>query len=217
MSLNPVVIDVNHANRINVDAVARAGIVAIIHKASQGAAFADEAYALRRKMARTAGLEWGAYHFNSGQAVNLQVEQFFKVADPDERTVMVLDYEDNNRSPMMFRQMIDFLGLADQKLGRPVDLYSGNRIKEAIAHANIADISLLAERRLWLCQYGPTAKLQDVHGRKLPWSKYWLWQYTGDGEGLPPHTVSGAEPGTDLSVFSGTPEELRASWVPLTS
>ena len=35
---------------------------------------------------------WGAYCFNTGEPVADQVDEFFKVADPDDQTLMALDF-----------------------------------------------------------------------------------------------------------------------------
>lgn len=90
----PRVVDISHHNIVKDFAlVAAAGIWGVIHKATQGRAYRDPDYAMRRKAATNAGLLWGAYHFNTGDAVELQVENFIKTAQPDERRLMVLDYE----------------------------------------------------------------------------------------------------------------------------
>ncbi|MGY3081997.1 hypothetical protein ACVWZZ_008405 [Bradyrhizobium sp. LM6.10] len=105
----------------------------MIHKATQGRAYRDPDYATRRKAATNAGLLWGAYHFATGDAVELQIENFIKTAQPDERTLMVLDFEDNRPSNMSPQQAVEFLRQLEARLGRRGAIYSGNRLKESLA------------------------------------------------------------------------------------
>ena len=182
----------------------------VIHKSSQGSTLADNAYARRRKDAVQAGLLWGAYHFNTGGDIGNQVNWFFQCAQPDANTLMVLDFEDNPRRNMTIQQAVAFLHAVEQKLGRKAAIYSGNRLKESVGALGPLDRAYLTSHRLWLCQYGPRAKLPKG------WDKYWLWQYTGDGIGQQPHYVPGITVpggrGIDLNIYNGTKEQLTAEW-----
>jgi len=214
----PRVADISHYNRVTDLAAAKAfGIRGIIHKASQGLTYRDEEYARRRVMAADAGLLWGAYHFNTGHDVAEQVENFLEAADPDDNTLLCLDFEDNPNSNMSIRQAAQFIELVEQQAGRQVVLYSGNRLKTQIVKADAATVAVIARCRFWLCQYGPTPKLRDDGGRPLPFGEApWLWQYTGDGKGPAPHSVPGIDipghPGIDVNHFFGADDELDAQW-----
>lgn len=209
--MQPRVVDISHHNVVkDLGAAAGAGIWGVIHKASQGRAYADPDYASRRTAAKAAGMLWGAYHFNTGDDVKTQVDWFLAKAAPDDKTLLVLDYEDNRPSNMNIEQAVDFLRLIEQKVGRPAAIYSGNRIKETIGHLGPAERDYLCSHRLWLCQYGPVAKLPPG------FSKWWLWQYTGDGIGPQPHNVPGivaGNGGIDLNAYDGTREQLEAEWL----
>jgi lysozyme len=204
----PRVADISHHNVVtNFGKAAEAGLWGIIHKASQGRAYVDPTYGPRRPEAVAAGLLWGAYHFNTGDPVDQQVDNFMHAANPDASTLMVLDYEDNRLSQMSIHQAIEFLHLLEQRLGRKGAIYSGNRVKETIDALDAGDKAYLCAHRLWLCQYGPHAVLP--HG----WSKYWLWQYTGDGIGPTPHWIAGIQgSGIDLNTYAGTREQFIAEW-----
>jgi lysozyme len=195
-------------------ALAAAGIYGLIHKATQGLGVKDAAYAPRVRNARLAGLLTGAYHFNTGDTISGQINHFFDVAQPDAKTLMALDFEDNRASQMTLAQAVQFLQLADEKLGRPVWIYSGNRIKETICNASAEVRATFAKRKFWLCQYGPHAKMTDANGHPLPWTAPTLWQFTGDGVGLPPHTLPGIlTKGIDINSYAGTKEQLALDWV----
>lgn len=218
MTMTPRVADIYHGDVVGgsgpalagFQAAAAAGLWGVIHKASQGSAYKDSSYARRRSAALEAGLLWGAYHFNDGSSVKTQVDNFFDAAIPDDKTMMCLDYEDNPRSNMTIGMAVDFLRYAEDRLGRKLVIYSGNRLKENIGRLTASDQQYVTSHRLWLCQYGTHAVLP--HGFKT----YWLWQYTGDGVGQPPHSIAGITvpggKGIDLNVFDGTRDELVASW-----
>lgn len=201
----PMVADIYHGDEVSdLKATASAGIKAIIHKATQGASIVDKAYDDRRKAARQHGLLWGAYHFANDENVEAQVENFLKIAAPDDNTLLALDFEPNRNNTMSLEQAREFMQLVFEKTGRRPVLYSGNLIKEELGRTIDP---FFAQHRLWLCQYGPTAKLPPT------WKKYWLWQYTGDGIGPLPHGIAGLRGEIDLNLYDGTPEQLAAEWV----
>lgn len=194
----PNVIDIYHGNIVHdFAALKAAGIQGVIHKASQGTRYADPAYTARRKLATDAGLLWGAYTFNTGESVQAQIDEFFSHAEPDDQTLMALDFEDNPHSQMSLFQAKQFLDLADTKLGRKLVLYSGNRIKDLLG--NHAD-AFFGSHRLWLPQYGPVAKTQPS------WIAPWLWQYSESGR------LPGTDGAIDLNFYSGNATQLAHDW-----
>jgi len=205
----PRVVDISHHNSGKFDfaAVAKAGVWGVIHKASQGRSYVDPTYADRRNAVRGAGLLWGAYHFNTGESVTAQVDNFMKAAKPDASTLMVLDFEDNPSSQMSIQQAVEFLRTLEIRLGRKGAIYGGNRIKENVGKLDTSDRAYITSHKLWLCQYGPKAVLPPG------WSKYWLWQFTGDGIGPTPHSIAGIPGnGIDINTYDGTREQLTAEW-----
>jgi GH25 family lysozyme M1 (1,4-beta-N-acetylmuramidase) len=211
------VADLNHANPIDVTRLRAAnwnGIQCegIIHKASQGAGYRDPKYGDRRLDAVRAGFLWGAYHFNSGEDVAAQVHLFLSAAAPASDTALFLDFEDNLKSQMTLAQALEFLDRVDQAVGRRCGIYTGNRIKETILGATAAQRDFLAAHALWGCQYGTAWKHMDAKGNRLPWVSRFLWQYTGDGIGSPPHTLDGLQNGSDLSTFNGSRADLEKLW-----
>lgn len=217
MALTPLVADMNHANSVDFGALAKAGAVGVIHKATQGQ-FVDDEYKKRRVLAEAAGLAWGAYDFNTGDSVASQVARFLQTAQPDFETSMWLDFEDNKVSQMSLAQAQEFLDRVDQAIGRPCGIYSGNRAKELLVNASAPSVEFFGQHPLWLCQYkivrGEVSleELNKLIALPLAWKEYFLLQYTGDGIGPMPHTMPGLEAGADLSVFNGSAADLRARW-----
>lgn len=196
--MNLKVLDISHHNDVSsFDDIKAAGIVGIIHKATQGRGMIDKMYSPRRQAALDAGLLWGAYHFNSGEDVQAQVDHFFEVAAPDDATLMALDFEDYPASNMSIKQAKQFLQIADDKLGRKLVLYSGNRIKDLMDDATD---DFLGGHRLWLAQYGPAPHPQ------ASWDKQWLWQYSEHGQ------LNGASGAIDLNSYDGDDGTLIAEW-----
>lgn len=195
--MTPKVIDIYHGNVIHdFAALKAAGILGIIHKCTEGL-YVDPMYALRRKAATDAGLLWGAYSFNTGASVDAQIQNFFSHAEPDQNTLMALDFEDNPHSQMSIDQARSFLTQGEAKLGRKLVLYSGNRVKDLLGRK--IDSSL-GSNRLWLAQYGPAPIVQPS------WTKQWLWQYSERGR------LPGTDGALDLNVYDGTPEQLTTEW-----
>ena len=192
----PNVIDIYHGNIINdFTALAEAGIQGVIHKCTQGAGYADPMYAARRKLATNAGLLWGAYSFNTGEAVDAQVRQLLSHAEPDATTLVALDFEDNPHSQMSIDQARAWLTQIEASLGRKAVLYSGNRVKDLL---DSRIDTYLGSHRLWLAQYGPVARVQ------VSWSNYWLWQYSESGQLL------GTDGAVDFNFYKGA--NLASEW-----
>lgn len=209
MIIKPMVVDLYHGDDVRDFAAAKAaGVIGIIHKATQGTAYRDPLHDARRKAATDAGLLWGSYHFNTGESAAAEVAAFLSAAQPDTNTLMALDFEANKGHVLTLQYARDFLSLLDAKIGRHAVLYSGNAIKEKLGNA--LDVTF-SSRRLWLCQYGPTWKM----GPLKSWQRPWLWQYTDGTAGPGPRSVPGI-PGAggkvDLNHYEGSADDLRTEW-----
>lgn len=220
MSISPRVVDMFHGDDlVHGDPVAAfkqmedAGYWGVIHKANQGVGSADPAFADRMKAVAQTTMARGAYHFNTGDTVTGQLEHFFDVVQPDAKTMMALDFEDNRASNMSLAQAVDFLMRGKEMLKRSLWIYSGNRIKELIVNASAEVRQVFGSCPLWLCEYGPVARMTDVNGHPLPWAKPTLWQFTGDGVGPLPHTVPGMTTrGLDINSYDGTRDQFVKDW-----
>src|SRR5580765_2996828 len=97
-----VVIDLSHHNRSpDFQKAKAAGIVGVIHKASEGLTYVDPTYASNRRKALAAGLLWGAYHFGSGGNPKGQADHFLDVVAPGPADLLVLDFEESFSGPTM--------------------------------------------------------------------------------------------------------------------
>jgi lysozyme len=197
--MTPNVIDIYHGNTVNDFAALKvAGVLGVIHKCTQGANVVDPAYAARRKAATDAGLLWGAYTFNTGEPIILQIKNFISHAEPDANTLMCLDFEDNPHSQMSIAQARQFLTSFNAQMGRKAVLYSGNRIKDLLG---VQVDHVFGSHRLWVPQYGPAAKTQ------ASWAgNWWLWQYTDKG------SLPGTDGAIDLSYYPKSAAQLAIDW-----
>jgi lysozyme len=199
-----VVIDISHHNgNPDFGQIAAAGIVGVIHKATQGLTFKDQMYETNKQKALDAGLLWGAYHFGTGGDGSNQADFFLGLVDPGPDTLLVLDYEPNTQgATMSLADARAFVSQVNDKLGRFPGLYSGSLIKQQLG--NNKD-PVLAQCFFWLAQYGPTAVVP------ANWPAWTLWQYTDGNLGPQPHTVPGIG-ACDRDKFNGDLQGLKTLW-----
>jgi len=202
-TINPMVVDLSHWDPADdYDAVANAGIVGCIYKATEGQSYTDPTYVSQQRAAKDAGLMWGAYHFADASNVNGQIDNFMRFACPDPDELFCLDWEDNGGDTMSLANVKTWIWEVEKQLGREGQtvVYGGNTIKE---RGNGDPV--LTSRRLWLCQYGSSAVLPEGY------DKYWLWQYTDGVYGPSPHSIDGIGP-CDINHYAGSSKQLMAEW-----
>jgi lysozyme len=200
-----VIVDISHHNgKIDFMKVAKAGIVGVIHKATQGLRFIDPQYHRNRERALAAGLFWGAYHYGTLADSAKQADHFLHTVNPEAQTLLVLDYEPNGKSTMTLAQAREFVTRVNNITGRFPGLYSGSLIKEKLANKPVDPI--LSQCFLWIAQYGPAPT-----GIPPTWPTWTLWQYTDGNVGPEPRSVDGIG-ACDRDQFNGSLARLRRLW-----
>jgi len=195
------IIDVSHNNGQNLDfAAAKAGgILAVIHKVTQGQGFTDPMYATNRAAIEAAGLMLGAYHFGDGSDGTVQANRFLAAVGPLSGVPLVLDLEANLTGPVMTPAQADaFVSTIRQRTGRLPIVYTGRWFLGGHVDAT------LTQCPLWLPEYGDDPVLP------AGWTNWSLWQFTDGAVGAPPPV-----PGIghcDRSRFDGDEAALRAFW-----
>lgn len=198
------IIDLSHYNQ-NPDFTAAKGdgILAVIHKATQGTSYFDPTYLAHRTSAQSADLLWGAYHFGTGADGVEQADFFLQKVQPAPDTLLVLDLEANPQgTSMSLVEARAFVTHIQSVTGRWPGLYAGAYLKELIGAGYD---SVLANCWFWLAQYGPTAVVPPN------WTTWTMWQYTDGAAGPNPTPVAGIGP-CDRDTFQGTVDELRQLW-----
>jgi lysozyme len=188
------IIDLSHFNADpNFSTAKSAGVVAVIHKATQGIAFVDPTYAARSAQAAAAGLLWGAYHFATGDDPVQQADFFLKQAATG---LLALDFEENpDGASMTLAQAQTFVERIRSATGRWPGIYGSDYLRESIGGAKTA----LSNCWLWIADYSPQVSAP------AGWNEWTLWQFTS----------AAAIPGIgqcDESRFNGTPPLLREFW-----
>jgi lysozyme len=202
------IVDIFHQNNVDFDRVKAAGIVAIIHKGTEGSRFKDGEYQNRRAHAKELGFLWGGYHFVSGEDVTDQVENFLSYAKPKDDELVALDFEPSSSGPnMTLEQAHQFVRLLQTELGRSPVVYGGGMLRDALGSQ---DDAILAKCPLWYARYTDV----PIGIPRQIWPTFTLWQYTDGNSGSVPHAVDGIGR-CDRNRFSGTEDDLRTAW-PLT-
>ena len=190
--------------------VKAAGIVAIIHKATEESRFKDSEYQNRRAHAKELGFLWGAYHFASGEDVTDQVDNFLSHAQPKDDELVALDFEPSSSGPnMTLEQAHQFVQLVQNELGRFPVVYGGRLLRDTLG---LQRDDLLSKCPLWYARYSGTDTPIGIPPQI--WPTFTLWQYTDGNRGSVPHSVDGIGR-CDRNRFSGTEDDLRNAW-PLT-
>ena len=222
------IIDLNHSSTVTdfVQARTRSGILAAIHKVSEGATWVDPLYKSRRAQALAAGLLWGGYHFGTRQYTGAQqANAFLAWAQPDPATLMALDLEPNERAPdntMTVAQAEEFVATILRATGRLPMIYTHPKWANGAPYGrtgitlgqSIGPQSILASCDLWLADYRPTPEVPQAWTRR-GWR---IWQYAGDNAkggggalGYMSQTVAGIGR-CDRNLFNGDASGLYQYW-----
>jgi lysozyme len=220
------VIDISHNVRVSdFAAVRRAGILAVIHKTTEGFDWYDPSYASRKVEAERAGLLWGGYHFGTRQYPGAkQAQAFLSAVQPGPKTLLALDLEPNDQNPrntMTVAQAEEFVRVVQQQTGRLPLLYThvawadGERFGRRGLRLDrpIERNSILARCDLWLADLGEEPRVPYAWQR----SGWLLWQYlANESENDAAHgSIPRAIPGIthcDRNLFNGDAQALYRYW-----
>jgi lysozyme len=206
MPLLNAILDLSHHNTVtSFDEARNAGILGIIHKATEGATYVDANYTGLRPRALSAGLLWGAYHFGVQGKVEAQVDHFLNIVNPGPTDLLVLDFEPNPREgTMKLTEAEAFVTRVKKQTGRWPGVYSGQSfLQEQLK--NRTDTPL-KNCFLWIARYSTELpKIPDA------FSTFSLWQYTDGNAGSQPHQVPGIGR-CDRNKFNGDEVQLRSLW-----
>lgn len=207
-----VVIDISHYQKqVDLPKVKEGGILAVIHKCTQGITMVDDRYAERQPIAEKAGLLWGAYHFGENAPGREQAQFFLRNVNLDGKTVCVLDWEKYTvkvkdkdgktkviDKTMTAEQAKDFIQEFHRHTGMYPGLYGGISLKQFMGeHPD----PIFQKCWLWFSSY--TRKIKEI---PQPWTAYTLWQYTSAVH------AQGVEGCCDHNFYTGDVASLRNFW-----
>ena len=190
------VVDISHwQDNVNFEAMAQAGVVGVIHKATEGSSYIDANYSGRKKSATEAGLLWGAYHFLRPGDMVQQAKHFVNTAGSID--IYAADHEDPEVS---LNDLKTFLREVKRLTGTTPIIYSGHVIKEQVGSHPDPELGQYA---LWLAHYTTAS---SPSWPKQIWPEWWLWQYTDKG------SCPGISGNCDLNRYDGPVDELIEEW-----
>lgn len=189
------VIDLSHHNpEPDWAALKASGVVAIIHKATQGTGYVDPTYGSRSLKAEGVGLLWAPYHFLEGDKITQQMDWFLDRTDPPQGGRMVIDHEQN----ATLDDLCDAVTyLWSKRPDLEITIYSGHLIKEQLGTTTVR--GALSRTSLWIAQYTSAA---SPSWPKQQWANWSLWQWT-DRE-----TVPGISQPVDGNKWNGSSDGL---------
>lgn len=189
------VIDLSHHNPDpDWPALKAAGVLGVIHKATEGTGYADPDRKPRLAAAYRAGLLISTYHFMRPGSIAAQTAFYLKTIDAAQGERVILDYEDPKIPLSDLRQAVN--SLWTQRPDLQITIYSGNLIKEQLGNGGD---ELLAKTSLWIAQYNNTGPSWP----KQTWPAWSLWQWTDKEK------VAGISAPVDGNKWNGTDAGLR--------
>jgi GH25 family lysozyme M1 (1,4-beta-N-acetylmuramidase) len=182
-------------------------LIAIGWKASQGTGMGDRYFDVARHEITSRGYLFLAYHFGDKTDPHAQVENFLRVAQPDDKMRLALDWEDNPRGQMEVQGAIDFLEACDEITGRFITCYSGNTARDLLGARRVP---ALGKHPLWIPRYSLHEPMVQPS-----WPRWDIWQYAADGFGPQPNSAKGVRGHPDCNVFAQPPDVVKATWAGL--
>lgn len=202
------IIDLSHHEEqaIDWDRLRADGIVAVMHKATEGTTFVDDRHETRRRAAKAAGLLWGSFHFSGEEAGTgaAQADHYLSVARAEPGDFICFDCEKHGT----FENMEQFVRRVAERLRRYPAIY-GRRLLRELMHGHGG--SIVTRGVLWYDEYPPSNVTHPRQALPEGWADWTLWQYTDGSDGPDPKLTPGAGH-VDRSAFKGSAAELRAQW-----
>lgn len=195
------VYDGNHANKIESFHDMAKEVSGIIHKATEGLYFIDDASKSRRDRALSVGLPWANYHFASNEDSTAQCDFFLEHTTINHNEPNVLDYEYNKRGTMTFQQAEKWVSRVYGKTGRWPWWYLNESTLLSDWAKYGSHSSPLVNCKLWIAKYSPG---EPTVPKDFP--EFLLWQY-GEKE-----NCQGVSDLGDMSYFKGTVDQLKEIW-----
>lgn len=206
MPLNAV-IDLSHNNGpVDLQLAKDAGVLAVIHKATQGVTFSDSMFRSRMNQCEQLGLLRGAYHFLDSTDGAKQAAHFLATVNDFPDALLAVDIENEPVGPSAeLGQLYDFINLVYAKNRRWPVIYGGFYLRQLLGGQQDA---LLSNCALWVSDYRSNAQ-PEIPSAFKQWA---LWQYTDGTNGNPPHSLAGIRE-CDRDIFNGeSGDDLRAFW-----
>ncbi len=202
MSDVPVCIDISHWQDFpDFDEVRAAGVLGVIHKATEGTSYVDPNRATNCENALKAGLAVSTYFWIKPGDGRAQAEFYLQTTDPEPGERVVIDYEEDGCSLTTLRDAVQ--ALLDYGDDLQITVYSGHLLKEQLGDE--CDEFLRDNTDLWLAQY--TSDEDDISWPSGTYDQWTLWQYSETG------TIPGIDDNyVDLNRYNGDDDDFL-EWI----
>lgn len=175
-------------------------------------AVARELFHTRKMVAKSLGLQWGAYHLaRPGNPID-QANNFIDFVEPEPDDLLAIDIEDNDPEKWMsLEDAEEFVRHVHRRVGRFPILYTNGTTAQHIAD-NRQKYPLLSRLPLWYARYKPEI---GIHFPKGNWQSYALWQFSAQANCNArrcPYRVAGTQNDIDVNVAPMSADELRQAW-----
>lgn len=173
---------------------------------------ARELFHTRRTIAKSLGLQWGAYHLaRPGNPID-QANHFLDYTEPGPDDLMALDLEGLDTDKWMSLPDAEiFVRHIKARTGRYPVLYANDVTAQYIAD-NRDRYRLLSRLPLWYARYRPNITRAFPKGH---WQRYALWQFSAAAncnKRRCPYRIAGAKNDIDVNVAPMDAETLRKYW-----
>lgn len=219
MSTTTNILDGYHGDDFDLARLKEDGIIAIIHKATEGVSWNDDKYKDRRDEAKELGFLWGAFHFATNDPWEAQVDHFLDRVQPQASDLIAWDWENppaprpprRRQPPMSYEDVRNSVELIHDRLNRYPVLYGGSLIREYVGNS---EDPILKNCPLWYARYARAPIEIPTH----TWPTYTLWQYTGaepearNPAHPPPGHLQAAGRFVDRNMYQGTDDDLKVKW-----
>ena len=207
------VVNLSHYDLMRVDfaRMKDEGVIGVIHEATYPRYERDSYYRTRHQAATRAGLLWGAYHFGDATNPIRQADHFLDAVEASHPgrngVLLVLDFEKNGHYPggsMRADQAAAFVDRIRARTGNYPGVYmSEYRIRQVLNNSKVSSVDKQTLSRCWLW----IANYHFEPRNTAPWSRWTLWQYTGDGVcDLPrasyPKSLANTQPKPEVGPFA---------------
>ena len=192
----------HHEGSPDFQAVAESGILAVIHKATEGTTYIDPLRANNLARAKQQGLAICTYHFLKHGNATEQMEFYCKIVQPGVGERVIIDHEDAACTlGDLHEAVLALRNISNERfLNLKITVYSGHLLKEQLDDAY--DPLLATGTDLWIAHYTSGAPTWPY----ATYPSYKLWQYSETGH------VPGIEDEVDMNEFNGSDREL-IEWI----
>jgi lysozyme len=175
----PVCIDISHHQGFpDFEDVKAAGVLGIIHKATEGNTFIDPNFHENRASALAAGLAVSSYYWLKPGDARSQTEFYLETIGAKRGERVCIDYEEDGCELEMLHEAIQTL--LDANLELKITVYSGHLLKEQLG--DLRDDYLSDKTDFWLAEYQSESTLDDINWPDATYEAWTLHQYSETGE-----------------------------------